>query len=130
MIAVTAEHLPRKQSPMSFFPVQRLNGAFGRVGEDETAFGGARTDCYAFSIAAMAPTPEALQADRAWVRSFWEALRPYAKGAGSYVNFMTEYEEDRVRASYGRAKYERLAAIKATYDPDNVFHLNANIRPA
>jgi FAD/FMN-containing dehydrogenase len=130
VIAVTAEHLPRKQSPMSFFPVQRLNGAFGRVGEDETAFGGARTDCYAFSIAAMAPTPEALQADRAWVRSFWEDLRPYAKGAGSYVNFMTEYDEDRVRASYGRAKYERLAAIKATYDPNNVFHLNANIRPA
>ncbi len=64
------------------------------------------------------------------VRSFWEALRPHATGAGSYINAMTEIEEDRVRASYGPAKYERLARIKAEYDPDNVFHHNVNVKPA
>ena len=72
-----------------------------------------------------------LDADRRWVREFWAALRPQAIGSGAgYVNAATEYPGDRVRASYGAAKYERLATIKAAYDPGNVFHLNANIAPA
>ena len=129
-IGVVAEHLPRKSSPLSYVPVFVLGGAYGQVGEDATAFSGSRAALFVFNIAAIAPTPELLEADRAWVRSFWEALRPYASGSGSYVNFMTEFEEDRVRASYGAAKYERLAQIKAAYDPDNVFHWNVNIKPA
>jgi FAD/FMN-containing dehydrogenase len=100
------------------------------VGEDETAFGGSRAAGFVFNISAAAPTPELIAADRAWVRAFWEALLPHASGIGSYVNFMNEYEEDRVRAAYGAAKYARLARLKAEYDPDNAFHFNANIKPA
>jgi hypothetical protein len=62
------------------------------------------------------------------VRDYWSDLVEHAPNVGSYVNFMTEYEEDRVRNAYG-SKYARLQQVKAKYDPDNVFHLNANIRP-
>lgn len=85
---------------------------------------------YIVNIAAAAPTPELYETERAWVRTFWSALAPHAVDVGSCVNFMTEPEEDRVRAAYGPQKYERLAQIKAEYDPGNLFHLNANIRPA
>jgi FAD/FMN-containing dehydrogenase len=129
VIAIFADQLPRKASPLSFVPVFPLDGAYADVGEDDTAFGGSRSARFVFNIAAICPVPELLEADRAWVRGFWEALRPHASGAGSYVNFMTDIEEDRVRAAYGAAKYDRLSRIKADYDPDNVFHLNANIKP-
>ena len=54
---------------------------------------------------AIALEPEGMAADRDWVRSLWERLRPFAANAGSYVNFMTDYDEDRVRAAYGPEKY-------------------------
>jgi FAD/FMN-containing dehydrogenase len=63
----------------------------------------------------------------AWARAFFKASAPYAS-AGAYVNFMTEDEGDRVVAAYG-ANYARLAQIKQRYDPNNVFHLNQNIKP-
>jgi len=73
---------------------------------------------------------ELLPAERAWSREFADALRPLTINDTTYVNAMTEYDEERVRASYGPAKYERLAAIKGRYDPGNVFHRNMNIKPA
>jgi FAD/FMN-containing dehydrogenase len=99
------------------------------VGDGDTAFGGGRADQYAVSLTAVCPDPDGLAADRAWVRAIWDDLLPLATGPGSYVNFMAEYEADRVRASYGASKYQRLARIKRQYDPANVFHRNANIKP-
>jgi FAD/FMN-containing dehydrogenase len=58
----------------------------------------------------------------------FEAMQPF--GTGVYVNFLGEEGEERVRAAYGREKYERLARIKAKYDTDNFFRMNQNIRPA
>jgi hypothetical protein len=72
-------------------------------------------------------TRDELPAEREWIRCLWQALLPHARGIGSYVNAMVELEPDRIRASYGPAKYARLAEIKRRYDPDNLFHLNANI---
>jgi FAD/FMN-containing dehydrogenase len=129
-IEVVAEHLPRKNSPLSVLLFYRLDQAYSKTGEDDTAFSGGRSPRFAVFIVAVCPTPQLLAADRAWARSFWEALRPHSLGAGSYVNAMTEFEEDRVRAAYGPAKYERLAKIKRKYDPQNLFHHNANIPPA
>jgi FAD/FMN-containing dehydrogenase len=130
VIDVVARHVPRKASPLSFMPVLVLGGKYTEPAEEDTAFGGSRRTRYVLNIAALAPTAELFEADRAWVRSFWTDLVPHAGGAGSYVNFMTEFEKDRIVASYGAEKYQRLSQIKAKYDPANLFHLNANIQPA
>jgi FAD/FMN-containing dehydrogenase len=63
----------------------------------------------------------------AWAREFFQASAPYAS-AGAYVNFMTEEEGDRVAAAYG-SNYDRLIQTKKRYDPENIFHLNQNIKP-
>lgn len=130
VLDVFTRYLPQKQSPLTLVSVFDCSGAYQRVSEEATAFGGSRSTGFIFNIGAGCPDPGMLPAERQWVRSFWEALRPYADSSGSYVNFIAEPDEDRVRASYGAAKYERLARIKATYDPENVFHFNANIKPA
>jgi hypothetical protein len=90
----------------------RLDQAYAEVGEDDTVFSGGRSSRYAVFVIATGPTPEVLAADRTWATSFWEALRPHSLGFGMYVNGMAEFEDDRVRASYGPAKYQRLAKIK------------------
>jgi FAD/FMN-containing dehydrogenase len=129
-IITLAEHLPGKNSPMSFIQIFGLGGAFADVAEQETAFGGSRCNRFMINVDVLAPDAELLRADRAWARSIWQALLPYAGDSRGYINFMAEYDEDRVRTSYSPEKYQRLARIKARYDPDNVFHLNANIKPA
>lgn len=128
-IAILAEHIPRKSSPMSFIQIFSLGGAFADVAEQETAFSGSRATKYLINMTAVAPDAELLATDRAWVHSMWQALHPHASELAGYVNCMAD-NENRVQAGYGPAKYQRLAQIKARYDPDNVFRMNANIKPA
>lgn len=132
VIDVLTDRFPRKSSPMSVVLMYRLDGAFSQVPEDDTAFGGGRSGRFAVFVVGFAPSPELIAADRSWVRDTIDALRPFAVGDGSgYVNDLVEvHDDDRVRAAYGTAKYERLARIKAEYDPGNLFRLNANIKPA
>ena len=115
---------------MSFITIFSLGGAFADAGEQETAFGGSRQTRFVVNVTAIAPDAELLVADRAWARSMWQALVPHASGSGRSINAMADADADGVRAAYGRAKYQRLAGIKARYDPDNVFRMNANIKPA
>ena len=79
-------------------------------------------------MAGIDPIPPTTDELRAWATAYWEAIHPYSMG-GAYVNFMMEEGPERVHATY-RDNYDRLAAIKAQYDPDNLFHVNQNIRPA
>jgi FAD/FMN-containing dehydrogenase len=130
VISIITAQLPRKQSPMSQLLAIPLGGAFCQIPDQATAFGGSRAPCVVVTAAAFAPEPGLLAADRDWARQLWQDLLPYSQGPGGYVNLMADYDADRVQASYGPAKYQRLAQIKAAYDPGNVFHRNANINPA
>jgi hypothetical protein len=118
VIRVLTDRATAKMSPMSFMPIFPLQGAFAAVGDDDTAFSLRRTPQYVVDIAAVSPDPAVCATDRGWVRSIWDTLRPLADNPGGYVNFFGEQDDDRVRAAFGPDKYERLAQIKITYDPD------------
>ncbi len=120
-------HAWESRSPRSYTIVFQLGGAVGRVGDDDTAFTG-RTAGHAVNINAVAAEPGEWDAQVAWARTFWQALRPWSTGV--YVNFLGDEGQDRVLAAYGAAKYERLVALKQAYDPGNFFRINQNIRPA
>ncbi|GAA1245546.1 FAD-binding oxidoreductase [Pseudonocardia aurantiaca] len=130
-ITVMTERAEEKTSPSTFMPIFALHGAMADVDEDATAFGGVRAPHYVFDLSAASTDPQVFAADRAWARSVWDAMRPFAAGSGSYVNFISDVGADeRVRTSYGPEKYDRLARIKSVYDPGNLFHRNVNIKPA
>jgi hypothetical protein len=131
VVETVTEYVPRKSSPMSALLFYRLDGAYSQVGDDATAFSGGRSPRYAAFIIGLAPDAGLHVTDSLWVRGFWQALRTHAINDGDgYVNANAEHSGEGVRRSYGTAKYERLAMIKAEYDPDNLFRLNANIAPA
>jgi FAD/FMN-containing dehydrogenase len=127
-IDVIVEHQAKKKSPLSFVPIFVMGGAYQRTPPDTSAFGGGRDIGYVVNISATTPSPDTFTAEREWARTYWSALVEHAVGIGGYVNFMSDPETDRVRNAYGD-KYERLQHIKVTYDPHNMFHLNANIEP-
>ena len=129
MIDVLTEHVPRKTSPLSVVLFYRLDQAYSEVAEDQTAFGGGRSPRYMGFFIGLCPVPALLPAEREWVRSLWDDLKPHMIGGSAYVNAMESQDVQRVRETYG-PKYERLAAIKAKYDPGNLFHRNVNIEPA
>lgn len=127
-IDAIVEHAARITSPQTVIPCFHLGGAISQVGKDETAVGH-RDAAYAFNIAPAWTEPDGSEKHIEWTQEFWKALQPFSAG-GAYINFQSGDEgEDRVRAAYGDAQYERLEAMKNKYDPTNFFRLNQNIKP-
>ena len=127
LIDTVIDHAGRLPSPQCEIFIALLGGAANRVAADATAYAHRDVE-FVMNVHGRWDTAEQDDACVSWSRAFFEAARPYASG-GVYVNFMSEDESDRVAAAYG-PNYERLARIKQRYDPDNLFHLNQNIRPA
>jgi hypothetical protein len=115
--------LPSLKSTMHMYPV---DGAAHDVGASDTAWG-YRDANWGSVFAGVDPDPANAGVISRWSIDYHEALHPYSAG-GAYVNMMMDEGEQRVRASY-RDNYDRLARIKRTYDPGNLFRVNQNIRP-
>jgi FAD/FMN-containing dehydrogenase len=97
------------------------------VGNNDTAFD-YRDANWAQVIVGFSHDPADAGLLRSWTVDYWEALHPYSLG-GAYVNFMMDEGADRIKSTY-RDNYDRLAKIKAKYDPTNFFHVNQNIPPS
>jgi FAD/FMN-containing dehydrogenase len=119
-----ARKLPSPDCEIAFV---QLGGAINRVPAGATAYPH-RDLQYLVNIHTRWSKAADDQACIAWARGLFDALTPHATG-GVYVNFMPEDEAQRVRAGAYGANYERLARLKAKYDPDNLFQVNQNIRP-
>ena len=120
------DHLDASDAPMRAAQLRVLGGAMARVPADATAFAH-RSSKIMVNVAAFYEGPQDRAAKEAWVNGFVSALDQGNRGA--YVNFVVDEGPERVRAAYPGGTYERLAAVKATYDPGNLFQRNQNIAP-
>ena len=116
-------------SPMSQLVIFQLGGALADHDATATSFGNRDADSFFAAAGCWLPGTPDYENDRGWARSAWEAIRPYSTG-GNYINVQTADDDDtRLREAY-RDSLERLATVKAGYDPDNLFRVNRNIAPA
>jgi len=118
------ERMPGFKCGSHLYPI---DGAAHDVGVGDTAFA-YRDVTWSQVFIGVDPDPAAADTLRDWTVGYWEELHPHSAG-GAYVNFMMDEGQERVRATYG-PNYDRLAQVKAAYDPDNVFRVNQNIHPA
>ena len=128
LIATAVDAFASVPSSMTGLFIEQLSGAVTRVPVTATAFPH-RQPGYSLFITSLWLDPEATEDNLAWTRATYDALGPFLSSR-RYANYFAEDDigDDRARAAYG-PNYERLAQIKATYDPSNFFHLNVNIEP-
>jgi FAD/FMN-containing dehydrogenase len=126
-IAAHVQHGPQVPVVNSTMHIYPINGASNRVKADATAFA-YRDARFANVIAGMWPDPADNVKNTKWVKDYYAALHPHSS-PGGYVNFMAEDDQGRIRDNY-KGNYDRLASLKKKYDPENLFHMNQNIKPA
>ena len=126
-IDVHIANAAKAPTPFCLMHLYPIDGAVRRVAKDGTPWA-ARDASWSMVIAGISPEPSDAAALRSWGRAYWEAVHPFNM-EGAYVNFMDTDEGDkRIEFSYGD-NYRRLSAIKAKYDPANLFRVNQNIKP-
>lgn len=123
MMIAYAGKLPTPQCEIF---IAHIEGASNRVPTDATSYG-YRDAKFVLNVHGRWDEKADDETCIAWAREVFKASEPYAS-AGAYVNFMTEDEGDRVASAYG-SNYDRLKKLKKQYDPENIFHLNQNIKP-
>ena len=122
------EHAAKIQSPHSAEILVHLSGELNRVKDDHSPVGN-REARYILNLAAAWERAEADMVNMEWARQAWTDMRRFSTG-GTYINFLTEDEGlERIQAVLGDG-LDRLAKIKAKWDPQNVFRTNRNIKPA
>jgi FAD/FMN-containing dehydrogenase len=126
VIDLVIESANTSPSPLNVIMIEVYGGAVARVAKDATAFEH-RDALFNLGILAISNDPTIDGEQRAWARENWQKALPYSTG-GAYVNYMSEGED--VHSAYSDARFQRLAAIKAQYDPANLFRFNQNIPPA
>ena len=128
LIDLNLAHAAEIRAPLSVTFFQPLGGELARVPVDSTAI---NPDAGSWVVHAIGvwETESESEHELAWVRRWGEFMEPYAR-AGVPLTFSADTGEERVRATFGPDKYERLVALKDKYDPDNLFRLNQNIKPS
>jgi FAD/FMN-containing dehydrogenase len=124
---IILDRIRASTASMAVAQLRVLGGAMARVPADATAFAH-RSSRIMVNVAALYEKPEEKEEHEAWVADL--AGRLQQDDHGAYVNFLADEGEARVRAAYPGKTWERLAAVKARYDPANLFRLNQNIPPA
>jgi FAD/FMN-containing dehydrogenase len=126
VIDTVVEAFPRVPSSRSLVVLPQVGGAIGQLPDDASAYRHRRA-AFSFTGFSIWDDPAQDEPNVAWARQLGDAVAPYSSGV--YVNELSDEGEDRVRAAYGAETYGRLAALKRTYDPTNLFRLNQNIKP-
>ncbi|MFL5704706.1 MAG: FAD-binding oxidoreductase [Ktedonobacteraceae bacterium] len=126
-IETLVAHFATVPSPLTALLIEQFGGAVDRIGQDEAAFS-PRGQPYDFLIVSRWTDPAESEKHMRWTRELWDMMQPF-ETAATYVNYLTDEENERVKGIYGATKYKRLVALKNKYDPTNFFQLNPNIKP-